>query len=188
MSAPSSKPVRAKRAVWLFAAMIALVALAGAATLAVAKTSKKPKPLVKTARNASQNATILVDANGITLYELSPETTKHLLCTSSACLQFWPPVKVGKHAKLAKGAGVKGTLGRLHRSGFDQLTLSGRPLYRFSGDPGKGSAFGQGIKSFGGTWHVVKESRTSSHTTTTTTSTTSTTSTTTSSSPYPYPY
>ncbi len=37
------------------------------------------------------------------------------------------------------------------------MTLSGRPLYRFSIDTAKGQANGEGIHSFGGVWHVVKE-------------------------------
>ncbi len=178
----SKSPLRGRRSLWLLTAAAALIALAGLATLAIAKTAK-PKPLVKTAHSTAQKATILVDSSGRTLYELKPETSKHLLCKTSPCFQFWPPAKVGKHTKLAKGTGVKGTLGRLHRSGFDQLTLGGRPLYRYSGDTSKGSTNGQGIVAFGGTWHVVKESssRKSTHTTTTTTSTS------TSSSPYQYP-
>ncbi len=176
----SNRPVRAKRSLWLLTMALALVAVAGLATLAIAKTTKKPKPLVKTAHSASLKATLLVDPNGMTLYELKPETSKHLLCTSSPCLQIWTPVKVGKTTKLAKGTGVNGSLGRLHRKTFYQLTLDGHPLYRFSGDTHKGSTAGNGIPSFGGTWHVVKESTSSKTTTTTTTSTTT-------SSPYSYP-
>ncbi len=121
----------------------------------------------------------------MTLYELKPETSKHLLCTTSQCFSFWPPAKVGKTTKLAKGTGVKGSLGRLHRNGFYQLTLDGHPLYHFFADKHAGSAGGNGIVSFGGTWHVVTESTSSKtddddHDQTTTTSTTS-------SSPYSYP-
>jgi predicted lipoprotein with Yx(FWY)xxD motif len=36
------------------------------------------------------------------------------------------------------------------------VTLNGRPLYTFALDKGKkGSAKGEGIVAFGGTWHVV---------------------------------
>lgn len=187
----SHQPSRRAGRAWLAVAALALVALVGLAALATAKTSKKPKqkPLVAAARNASQHATIVVDGRGLTLYELSPETSKHLLCTSSQCLQFWPPATVGAHAKLVKGTGVKGTLGRLHRSGFDQLTLDGRPLYRFGGDTGKGSAAGQGIVSFGGTWHVVKAAggRTTTSTTTSTSTSTSASTSTSTTSTYSYP-
>jgi len=44
----------------------------------------------------------------------------------------------------------------LRRSnGALQVTLGGLPLYRYSGDHAKGEANGQSIHSFGGTWHVL---------------------------------
>jgi hypothetical protein len=61
--------------------------------------------------------------------------------------------------KLKAASGVQGHLGILRRSnGTLQLTLRGEPLYRFSGDSGKGQAHGQGIESFGGKWHAVTAS------------------------------
>ena len=52
--------------------------------------------------------------------------------------------------------GVTGKLGILRRDGIFQVTLAGHPLYRFAGDAGRrGVANGQGIRSFGGIWHVV---------------------------------
>jgi predicted lipoprotein with Yx(FWY)xxD motif len=100
---------------------------------------------------------LAVDAHGRTLYALSPETAGHLLCKSSECLAAWPPLTVSsRKTKLKAGPGVHGHLGILHRSnGMLQVTLRGLPLYRFSGDRAKGAVNGQGIKSFGGTWHVV---------------------------------
>ncbi len=87
---------------------------------------------------------------------LTPETAKHLLCTAT-CLQFWRPVSAPKSGKLVVGTGVKGKLGRLSRgSGSFQATLRGLPIYTFVGDTKAGQATGEGIQSFGGTWHVVK--------------------------------
>jgi predicted lipoprotein with Yx(FWY)xxD motif len=64
---------------------------------------------------------------------------------------------VSAHAKLTKARGVKGTVSKLHRAGFYQVMLNGHPLYRFLSDGGKkGSATGEGIAAFGGTWHVVR--------------------------------
>jgi len=37
-----------------------------------------------------------------------------------------------------------------------QVTVNGAPVYTFSGDASAGSTNGEGINSFGGTWHVVK--------------------------------
>ena len=105
---------------------------------------------------------VAVDSAGRTLYVLTPESTSHLLCTSTECLQFWPPVTVPSSAtKLQAGAGVHGSLAILHRSnGMLQVTLNGLPLYTYANDHATGEANGQGIASFGGTWHAVSASGT----------------------------
>jgi len=105
----------------------------------------------------------VVNSQGRTLYALSPETPSHLLCKSSACLGFWPPVTVpSRQTKLKAGPDVQGRLGILRRSnGTLQVTLRGLPLYRFFQDHAKGEANGQGIKGFGGTWHAVSASASS---------------------------
>jgi predicted lipoprotein with Yx(FWY)xxD motif len=168
-----------KRAAWVLAAAVAGFALAGLATLAIAKT---PKTTVNTAQNSQVHATILVDQHGVTLYQLRPETTKHLLCASQQCFGFWPPLKVSKNAKLTKANAIKGKLGKLHRNGFYQVTLDGRPLYHYSGDNGKkGMANGNNVHLDGGVWHVVKSTAAKGTNTTTGTTSTSTSST------YTYP-
>jgi predicted lipoprotein with Yx(FWY)xxD motif len=154
--------------------------IAGLTGLALAK----PSPTLRTAKNSTLGKTIVVDSRGLTVYELSPETTHHLLCTKAkGCFGFWPPVTVpSAKTKLAAATGVNGKLGVLHRNGLFQVTLAGRPLYRFSGDASKrGKATGQGLHGFGGTWHTVTASARQPTMGTSTTSTTSTTS----STPYP---
>ena len=158
------------------AALTASVAVAAVAGLALAKSTST----LQAAHNAKLGETIVVNAGGRTLYELAPETTHHLLCKSTACFAFWPPAKVSKHAKLTTAAGVKGKLGTLHRDGFYQLTLGGRPLYTFAEDGAAGQANGNGIKSFGGTWHVIATSAASHAPAPTTTSASTTSATTTS--------
>src|SRR5271155_3162381 len=49
---------------------------------------------VGAASNSTLGEQVVVNAQGHTLYALSPETAKHLLCTSSECLKFWPPLTV----------------------------------------------------------------------------------------------
>jgi predicted lipoprotein with Yx(FWY)xxD motif len=131
--------------------------------------------------------TIVVDAHGLTVYVLSPETVHNRLCTSAnRCFGFWPPVTVASaKSKLTKASGVKGKLAIVHQFGVFQVTLDGHPLYRFKLDANKrGSAKGDKIQGFNGTWHVVGASS-KSKTTTTSTTTTTTTSTTTSTRSYP---
>jgi predicted lipoprotein with Yx(FWY)xxD motif len=114
-------------------------------------------PVVGSAANAKFEERIVIDAQGLTLYALSPETTHRLLCKSGECLSAWPPLTVrSRKTKLTAGAGVHGQLGILRRSnGMLQVTLRGVPLYRFSGDSAKGAVNGENIKSFGGTWHAI---------------------------------
>ena len=112
---------------------------------------------VSSAMNSKLGTQVVVNAQGRTLYALSPETTKHLLCKTSECVKFWPPLTVpSTKTKLKAGAGVQGHLGILHRKGgVLQVTLRGLPLYRFAKDRAKGEANGEGVESFGGTWHAV---------------------------------
>jgi predicted lipoprotein with Yx(FWY)xxD motif len=141
-------------AICAVALTMALVASFAAMALAVGSAA----PAVGSATNAKFGSEkIVVDAHGRTLYALSPETTHHLLCKSSECLHAWPPLTVhSRKGKLTAGPGVHGHLGILRRSnGTFQVTLSGLPLYHFSGDSAKGATNGENIESFGGTWHVI---------------------------------
>jgi predicted lipoprotein with Yx(FWY)xxD motif len=168
---------RLGRSVALLVVTVACLAGAGITGLALAKTN----PTLGTARNSTLGETIVVDSHGLTVYELSPETIHHLLCTKAkGCFTFWPPVTVRSARTKLTASGVKGKLGILHRNGFFQLTLGGRPLYHYVGDGSKrGRATGQGLRTFGGRWHVITASDPQptpppamSNTTTTTTTTT----------------
>jgi predicted lipoprotein with Yx(FWY)xxD motif len=132
---------------------VAVVAVFAAMALAMGSAA----PTVGSATNAKFSEKIVVDAHGRTLYALSPESTHHLLCKSSECLKAWPPLTVhSPKGKITAGFGVHGHFGILRRgNGMLQVTLGGLPLYHFSGDSAKGATNGEGIKSFGGTWHVI---------------------------------
>ena len=123
---------------------------------------------VKSASNSTLAKKVVVNVQGHTLYTLTPETTHHLLCTSKECFKNWPPLTVpSRKTKLKAGAGVHGTLAIVKRAnGTLQVTLRGLPLYRYAGDHGKDEANGQGIESFGGTWHAATASAGSTKTTT----------------------
>jgi predicted lipoprotein with Yx(FWY)xxD motif len=142
---PSALAMWAAAATLAFAASLAAIAFAGGTSTTIGSAS-----------NATLSEQVAVSSQGRTLYALSPETSSHLLCKSSQCLKVWPPLTVpSRTTKLKDGTGVHGTLGIVRRAnGMLQVTLRGMPLYRFSGDRGKDEANGQGIKSFGGTWHA----------------------------------
>lgn len=112
---------------------------------------------VKSTVISSPSETVAANASGRTLYSLSGETAHHLKCASSECTRFWPPLTApSRSAHLHAAAGVHGALGLIRRrNGTWQVTLRGKPLYRYSGDTRSGQASGEGIQTFGGTWHAV---------------------------------
>ena len=133
-------------AVALLLAFLASAAFAAHLALTLGSTS-----------NPALGERVVVNAQGRTLYTLSPETSRHLLCKTSECLRLWPPVTVASSkTKLKDGPGTHGRLGILRRSnGTLQVTLRGLPLYRYSKDRAKGDTNGEGIESFAGTWHAM---------------------------------
>ncbi len=170
-------------------AWLALAAVAAVAAVTVAATALAAGSSLTLSSNASSmlGKPVVVNPQGRTLYKLNPETSKHLLCKSKECLTNWPPLTVkSAKTKLKAGSGVKGKLGLLHRgNGTLQVTLNGLPVYRYSGDSAKGDVNGEGIESFGGTWHAVTASSSAS---TSPTMPGTTTTTTTTPEPAPYKY
>ena len=96
--------------------------------------------VVKTASNATLGYTVLVDAQGMTLYHLGGEQNGRVICTNSACLP----------------SGSVSSLGKVKRpDGTEQVTYQGMPLYTFAQDQQSGDAKGQGLKDVG-TWTAVR--------------------------------
>jgi predicted lipoprotein with Yx(FWY)xxD motif len=107
--------------------------------------------LVKTASNTALKSTVLVNAQGMTIYHLSGESAGKFICTSSACLQVWHPV-TATAASTPSGSVALGTVKR--PDGTLQVTYKGTPLYTFAPDKKAGEAGGQGVKDVG-TWTAV---------------------------------
>jgi predicted lipoprotein with Yx(FWY)xxD motif len=108
--------------------------------------------VVKTAANPTLHATVLVNAQGMTLYHLTGETSTKFICTSSGCTGVWHPVSP---ASAGGSAGAVSSLGTVTRpDGTMQVTYKGYPLYTFVQDTSPGDAKGQGIKDIG-TWEAV---------------------------------
>jgi predicted lipoprotein with Yx(FWY)xxD motif len=164
----------------------AVAGIAGAKTfnLDLAKNAK-----VTNQAGTTKSEAIAVTPRGRAVYWLTGDRKSHPECkASNQCFMFWPPVKVKSAHGLTKAPGIKGKLGVWRRDGFIQLTLSGHPLYRYSGDTRARAATGEGIHTFGGTWHVFNEGPAGSGGMTTTgTTTTGTSGTTTTTCAYP-PY
>jgi predicted lipoprotein with Yx(FWY)xxD motif len=95
---------------------------------------------------------IIVDDQGRTLYTLT-NAGKPVACTST-CTRFWPPLLLPAGDTTPAGTGVTG-LKVVAMNGGEQVAFQGDPLYRFAGDMKAGDTNGQGITSFGGTWHAA---------------------------------
>ena len=115
-----------------------------------AQTTGSSPATVKTA--SSSLGTILVDAQGMTLYHLSVETNGKFICTSTACTGVWHPLTV---TAGSTPSGAVGSLGTVKRpDGTVQVTYKGSPLYTFAQDQQPGETKGQGIKDVG-TWSAA---------------------------------
>ena len=153
------------------AAALVGVALAKTFTLHVAKNAT-----VTNQAGMSNTENIVVNSHGRALYMLTGDSKSHPKCRkANGCFSFWPPLKVASPKQLSKAPGIKGRLGVWHRNGFWQVTLAGHPLYRYAGDSQRHRATGEGVVSFGGTWHVEKAGSSSGSGTMTSTTPTMTT-------------
>lgn len=117
--------------------------------------------VVRLAPSSALHHTVLVSSGGMTLYYLSGETSSHLMCTSKACLKFWPPLYLpsGSTTPTAVKGIAASKLGTVQRPGGKlQVTYNGWPLYTFAGDSAPGQAKGENLKSDGGTWLAISSS------------------------------
>jgi predicted lipoprotein with Yx(FWY)xxD motif len=181
---PSSYRTRFRRS-----AVVLAVAGTGFATAAVATMAGAKSFTLDVGANAKVTNTsgqtkhegIIVNGRGAAAYALTGDSKKHPECTkANGCFTFWLPVKVASAKKLSKAPGIKGKLSTWSRNGLTQAVLAGHPLYTFVGDKQRNAATGEGLHSFGGTWHVgtvATTSMTNEPGTTSSTSTTTTTST-----------
>jgi predicted lipoprotein with Yx(FWY)xxD motif len=94
--------------------------------------------------------TVLVDAEGLTLYGLTDDTAGVSTC-DGACADAWPPLTVdGPDLPAGLDSDVFSVVER--SDGTFQLKAGEGPLYRFAGDAGPGDTNGQGS---GGVWFAT---------------------------------
>jgi predicted lipoprotein with Yx(FWY)xxD motif len=93
--------------------------------------------------------TILVDAEGFTLYIFTNDTEGTSNC-NEGCIENWPAVPGDSAISPDLDAALFATTTR--GDGSAQLTANGMPLYRYVPDAAPGDINGQGV---GGVWFVV---------------------------------
>ena len=94
--------------------------------------------------------TVLVDAQGFTLYFRSKDSASSLC--SASCANTWPPL-VQPSGSPTPGPDLTGTLRVTVNANGNQLVYNNHPLYRYSGDSAEGQANGEGSS---GIWFVVE--------------------------------
>jgi predicted lipoprotein with Yx(FWY)xxD motif len=118
-------------------------------------TTTAAPPAVVNTKTDPKLGTILADSQGMTLYTLT-SNGKAVTCDAT-CASVWPPLELPPGVTTPSGGpGVTNLAAAAGPNGTMIVTFQGLPLYRFTKDKDSGDAYGEGLQSFGGTWHVVK--------------------------------
>jgi predicted lipoprotein with Yx(FWY)xxD motif len=105
------------------------------------------------ATEVSGLGTVLIDSEGMTVYEFTPDEGMTSVCYGE-CEAAWPPVVASAMPTAGEGA-MSADLGTTKRKdGTEQVTYKGHPLYTFVGDKAPGEANGQEVE---GTWFALDE-------------------------------
>ena len=121
----------------------------------------KPSTSFSTAK-VSGVGTVVVDGRGRTVYILTSNGRTNAPCTDeSGCTKLWPDLPLPDGTSAAKaGTGMDASLLSTKKlsDGETYPTYHGWLMYEYADDSGAAQANGQGIKSFGGIWYVLKAS------------------------------
>ncbi|GAA3367808.1 SCO0930 family lipoprotein [Streptomyces sannanensis] len=103
-------------------------------------------------RDGGELGKVLTDSAGFTLYRFDKDTAKPPKSNCEGdCAKKWPVVPAGD-VTAAPGTDAS-LIGEVTRpDGTRQLTVAGRPMYRFAKDTKPGDANGQGV---GGVWFAA---------------------------------
>ncbi len=136
--------------------LIGLLSLMGASAQAGSKVASGHKSVVISTKRLPKLGTVLVDAEGQTLYMFVPDKRKRVTCVGT-CAAVWPPVKLPKGAKPVARSKAKTSLLADDRdpSGGRVVTYNRWPLYTYVADTAPGEAKGQALNVNGGLWYVL---------------------------------
>jgi len=110
---------------------------------------------IVSAADVGDLGTILVDSEGMTLYDFHKDKGGTSSCYG-ACAAAWPPLLTEGNPQ-AQGAADRSMLGTTKRKdGTVQVTYNGWPLYTYAGDQKPGEATGNDIDQFGAQWYALQ--------------------------------
>src|SRR3954467_9661363 len=130
------------------AVSVALAACGSGSSHNAGSSTSGAGPAIVTSAEKAKVGSVIVDAQGRTLYRFTAEAQGRPVCTG-ACVATWPP------ATVSAAGGPPAHLATVRRpdGGKLQLTYDGHPLYRYAGDRSTADANGEGL---GGQWYAVK--------------------------------
>jgi predicted lipoprotein with Yx(FWY)xxD motif len=107
--------------------------------------------------NVQKLGMVLVDSNGMTLYDFHKDKGTTSSCYGP-CAEGWPPMLTEGEPTVGNGASSS-KLGTTERKdGTMQVTYAGHPLYTFVEDKKPGEANGNDTSAFGAQWYALKGS------------------------------
>jgi predicted lipoprotein with Yx(FWY)xxD motif len=107
--------------------------------------------------NVQKLGMVLVDSNGMTLYDFHKDKGTTSSCYGP-CAEGWPPMLTEGEPTVGNGA-ISSKLGTTERKdGTTQVTYAGHPLYTFVEDKKPGEANGNDVSAFGAQWYALKGS------------------------------
>lgn len=105
--------------------------------------------------NVQKLGMVLVDSNGMTLYDFHKDKGTTSSCYGP-CAEGWPPMLTEGEPTVGNGA-TASKLGTTERKdGTMQVTYAGHPLYTFVEDKKPGEANGNDVSAFGAQWYALK--------------------------------
>jgi predicted lipoprotein with Yx(FWY)xxD motif len=126
----------------------------GGASSSSTQTAGSSSQKATVATSDSSLGTILVAADGKTLYLFEKDTSTKSTC-SGACAKAWPPLTVSGSPTAGDGVDQSKLGTTMRADGTTQVTYAGHPLYFFYKDQSAGDTNGQGVDGFGAKWWVV---------------------------------
>jgi predicted lipoprotein with Yx(FWY)xxD motif len=107
--------------------------------------------------NVQKLGMVLVDSNGMTLYDFHKDKGGASSCYGG-CAGVWPPLLTEGEPQVGNGASAA-KLGTTERKdGTTQVTYAGHPLYTYVADQKPGEANGNDIDDFGAEWYALQGS------------------------------
>jgi predicted lipoprotein with Yx(FWY)xxD motif len=100
---------------------------------------------------------IIVDSNGLTLYDFHKDKGTTSSCYGG-CAQVWPPQLTTGAPQAGNGAPAAKLGTTKRKDGTVQVTFAGHPLYTYVEDSKPGEANGNDFSSFGAQWYALQPS------------------------------